>query len=44
MTVLYLVLTLGVGAAIIANLISTQWVHGEEWRKRGEQREATLPI
>lgn len=42
MTVLYLVLTLGVGAAIIANLISTQWVHGEEWRKRGEQREANV--
>ena len=42
MTVLYLVLTIGVGAAIIANLISIQWVHGDEWRERGEKREADV--
>lgn len=42
MTVLYLVLTLGVGAAIIANLISIQWVHGDDWRKRGEKRVADV--
>lgn len=42
MTVLYLALTLGVGIAIIANLISIQWVHGDEWRKRGERRVADV--
>ncbi len=42
MTVLYLVLTLGGGAAIIGNLISTQWVHGDEWRARGEKRVAEV--
>ena len=42
MTVLYLVLTLGVGAAIIANLISIQWVHGDEWRERGDKRVADV--
>lgn len=42
MTALYLVLTLGGGAAIIGNLISTQWVHGEEWRARGEKRVAEV--
>ena len=42
MTVLYLVLTLGGGSAIIGNLISTQWVHGDEWRARGEKRVAEV--
>ena len=42
MTVLYLVLTLGVGAAIVANIVSVQWVHGDEWRERGERREAEV--
>ena len=36
--VLYLVLTIGVGTAIIANIISIQGVHGDDWRKRGEER------
>ncbi len=42
MTVLYLVLTLGVGAAIIANLVSIQWVHGDDWRERGDKRVADV--
>ncbi len=42
MTVLYLLLTVGGGIAIIANLISIQWVHGEEWRARGEKRVADV--
>ena len=42
MTVLYLLLTLGVGAAIIANMISVQFVHGDEWRKRGDKRVADV--
>ena len=41
-TVLYLVLTLGVGTAILANLISIQWVHGDEWRERGDKRVADV--
>lgn len=40
MTALYLLLTLGVGVAIIASIINTQWVHGEEWRALGKKREA----
>lgn len=40
--VLYWVLTLGVGAAIVASLVSIIFVHGEEWRERGEKREAGL--
>ena len=42
MTVLYLLLTVGGGIAIFANLISTQWVHGDEWRARGEKRVADV--
>lgn len=42
MTALYLVLTLGVGVAVLANVINIQWVHGDEWRERGERREAGL--
>ena len=38
MTVLYLVLTLGVGAAIFTGMAKIQWVHGDEWRARGEKR------
>ena len=37
-TVLYLLLTLGVGAAVVGGIINIQWVHGDEWRKRGEKR------
>ena len=39
MTWLYLLLTIGMGTAIIANIISIQWVHGDEWRKRGIKSE-----
>ena len=42
MTVLYLVLTLGGGAALFGNLINTQWVHGNEWRERGDRRVADV--
>lgn len=38
MTALYLILTLGVGAAIVGGIINIQWVHGDEWRARGERR------
>lgn len=39
MTVLYLLLTLGVGIAIVASVVNIQWVHGEEWREKAEARE-----
>lgn len=42
MTVLYLLLTLGAGGAILAGLINIQWVKGDDWRSRGEMREATV--
>lgn len=42
MTALYLLLTLGVGVAVLASIINIQWVHGDEWRERGERREAGL--
>ena len=42
MTALYLLLTLGVGAAIVGGIINIQWVHGDEWRARGERREADV--
>ncbi|MCR5445439.1 MAG: PASTA domain-containing protein [Bacteroidales bacterium] len=42
MTALYLLLTLGVGVAIVASIINIQWVHGDEWRIRGERREADV--
>jgi len=42
MTALYLLLTVGVGVAILLNVINIQWVHGDEWRARGERREAGL--
>ena len=38
MTALYLLLTLGVGAAIIGGIINIQWVHGDEWNARGDIR------
>ena len=38
MTVLYLLLTLGVGAAIVANIVKIQWVEGEHWRALGDLR------
>ena len=44
MIALYLVLTLGVGAAIVAGMIKIQWVHGEEWRERAHKREADFRI
>jgi len=39
LTVLYILLTLGMGTAIFANIISIQWVHGDEWDKRRAERE-----
>ncbi len=42
MVLLYLLLTLGVGVAIIVNTVKIQFVHGDEWRKRGLKREAGL--
>lgn len=42
MTALYLLLTLGVGVAIVAGIINIQWVHGDEWRERAKKREADL--
>ncbi len=42
MVVLYLLLTLGVGVAVVANIVNIQLVHGDEWRARGEKREAGL--
>lgn len=42
MTVLYLLLTLGVGVAIVTGIVNIQWVHGEGWRARGERREADV--
>lgn len=35
MTWLYLLLTIGMGVAIFANIISIQWVNGDDWRERG---------
>ena len=42
LTVLYVVLTLGVGVAIVAALVKIQFVDGDEWRARAEKREAGL--
>ena len=44
LTALYLLLTVGVGAAIVACIINIQWVHGAEWRERGAKREADVRI
>ena len=40
--VLYLLLTVGVGAAIVASMVNIQIVHGDQWRALGERREAGL--
>ena len=42
MTVLYVLLTLVVGVAIVAGIVNIQWAHGDEWRARGEKREADV--
>lgn len=42
LTWLYLLLTIGMGVAIIANMISTQWVHGDEWIERGKNQVADI--
>ena len=42
MTLLYALLVVGVGVAIVVKLIDIQWTHGDEWRKRGEKREEGL--
>ena len=42
MVALYLLLTLGVGIAIVVNIIKIQFVQGDEWRARGSKREAGL--
>ena len=34
MIVLYLLLTLGVGVAIVTGIVKIQWVHGDDWRAR----------
>lgn len=40
MTWLYLLLTLGVGAAIVGGIVKIQWVDGDDWRARGDSRVA----
>lgn len=42
MTALYLLLTVGVGIAVVVGIINIQWVHGDEWRERAKKREADL--
>ena len=42
LTALYVLLTVGVGVAIVWALVGIQFVHGDEWRARGEKREAGL--
>lgn len=42
LTALYLLLTVGVGVAIVVALVRIQFMHGDEWRARGEKREAGL--
>lgn len=37
-SVLYLLLTLVVGVVVVACIVNIQWVHGDEWRTRGERR------
>lgn len=44
MTALYLLLTLGVGAAIVWGMVKIMWVQGDDWRARGERREADVRI
>lgn len=40
--VLYVLLTLAGGVAIVSCMVNTIWVHGDEWRERGLRREAGL--
>ena len=40
--VLYLVLTLGLGTAIVANTVKIQFVQGDMWRELGNKRESIL--
>ena len=42
MTALYLLLTVGVGIAVVTGIINIQWAHGDEWRERAKKREADL--
>lgn len=42
LTVLYVLLTLGVGIAIVTAMVNIIFIHGDEWRERGEKREAGL--
>ncbi len=42
LTALYVLLTVGVGVAIVCALVKIQFINGEEWRARGEKREAGL--
>ena len=42
MALLYLLLTLGVGVAIVVNIVRIQFVQGDEWRARGVEREKGL--
>ena len=42
LTALYVLLTVGVGIAIVCALVKIQFIDGEEWRARGEKREAGL--
>lgn len=44
MTLLYILLVVGVGAAIVGGMIKIQWVHGNEWRARGAKREHDIRI
>ena len=39
MFVFYLLMVIGVGGAILFSIIKIQWINGDEWRARGEQRE-----
>ena len=38
MRAIYLILTFGVGIAIIGGIINIQWKHGKEWRRMGDKR------
>lgn len=38
MTVLYLLLTVGVGVAIVAGIVNIQWKNGDAWRARSAKR------
>ena len=42
LSVIYFLLTVVAGVSIILALVNIQGVHGDEWRERGEKREADL--